>query len=354
MIHIDGSYGEGGGQIIRSSLSLALVTGKPFTIAGVRARRKKPGLQRQHLAAVRAAAQVGNAEVRGAELGSTRFSFQPRCVRPGDYTFRIGTAGSTMLVLETLLPALIRENSPSTVCLEGGTHNPFAPPYDFIANTYLPVLRRMGSRVTSQLERYGFYPLGGGRVAVSVDGTPLVRGIELLERGKFVGGRVRAIVANLPQHIARRECDALARLTGWADDCFQVEQITQAHGPGNVVLIELHFAETTETIAAFGQKGVPAEEVAGEAWREAETYLASTAPVGTHLADQIMLPMAIAASHGCSSAYRTLPLSEHGRTHLAVIDQFLDVRTSVEQDDSECVVKIMPRDEGRHAGPVTT
>ncbi len=351
MIHIDGSYGEGGGQIVRSSLSLSLVTGKPFTIAGVRARRRKPGLQQQHLAAVRAAARVGNAEVRGAELGSTRFSFQPQSVRPGDYTFRIGTAGSTMLVLETLLPALIWENGPSAVCLEGGTHNPFAPPYDFIANTYLPVLQRMGSRVTPRLERYGFYPVGGGRVAVSVDGTPLMRGIRLLERGDFADGRVRAVVANLPEHIARRECDALARLSGWAEDCFQVEQVTQAHGPGNVVLIELHFAEMTETIAAFGRKGVPAEEVAREAWLEAEAFMASDAPVGTHLADQLMLPMAIAASHGCSSAYRTLPLSEHSRTHLAVIDQFLDVQTSVEQDGSECVVTISPRDEGRHTGP---
>lgn len=353
MIHIDGSYGEGGGQIIRSSLSLSLVTGKPFTIANVRAGRSKPGLRRQHLAAVRAAARIGDAEVRGAELGSARFSFQPRQVRAGDYTFHIGTAGSTMLVLETLLPALLWENSSSTVCLEGGTHNPFAPPFDFIANTYLPVLRRMGGRVTSRLDQHGFYPAGGGRAAVTVDVAPGMQGIDLLERGEFIGGRVRAIVANLPPHIAQRECDTLARLTGWAEDCFQVEQLNQARGPGNIVLIELHYAEITETITAFGRKGVPAEKVAAEAWHEAESYLAATAPVGTHLADQILLPMAIAATHGHRSSFRTLPLSEHSRTHIAVIDQFLDVRTSVAQHGSECEISIAPAGHTRQDTPAT-
>jgi RNA 3'-terminal phosphate cyclase (ATP) len=161
MLTIDGSQSEGGGQVLRSSLALSLVTGRPFAIENIRAGRKKPGLLRQHLTAVLAAAEVSAAEVEGAALASRRLLFRPGRVRAGDYAFRVGTAGSATLVLQTVLPALLLAEGESTLTLEGGTHNPMAPPVDFLENAYLPLVNRLGPRVKVQLVRPGFYPAGG-------------------------------------------------------------------------------------------------------------------------------------------------------------------------------------------------
>jgi RNA 3'-terminal phosphate cyclase (ATP) len=158
LLAIDGSHGEGGGQIIRTSLSLSLVTGKPFHVEHARANRAKPGLRPQHLTAVRAAAAIGNAQVEGAAVGSTEFTFHPGAVTPGDYTFNIGTAGSTTLVLQTVLPPLMIASAPSVLRFEGGTHNVHAPPYDFLERTFLPLVSRMGPQILIELGRYGFYP----------------------------------------------------------------------------------------------------------------------------------------------------------------------------------------------------
>src|SRR6476620_518674 len=166
VITIDGSVGEGGGQIIRNSLALSLVTGQPFRIVNIRAGRKKPGLLRQHLTAVQAANQIGDAAVDGAEMGSGEVVFRPEGIRAGDYRFAIGTAGSTTLVLQTILPALILAGAPSHLTLEGGTHNPLAPPFDFLAQTFLPHLARFGPTVTATLARPGFFPAGGGRLEI--------------------------------------------------------------------------------------------------------------------------------------------------------------------------------------------
>ena len=225
MLTLDGSLGEGGGQIIRSSLSLSLLTGKAFTITNVRGRRAKPGLRQQHLTAVRAAAEVSSATVKGASVGSSCLSFEPRNVRAGDYTFRIGTAGSTTLVFQTLLPAFLQCAAPTTLHLEGGTHNPFAPPYDFLAQAFLPLVNRLGPSVATQLDRHGFYPMGNGRFTARIQPSTELRGMDLLERGEIVRKRVRALVANLPTHIAERECHTIAQLSGWGRDCFHTEQV---------------------------------------------------------------------------------------------------------------------------------
>jgi RNA 3'-terminal phosphate cyclase (ATP) len=163
MITIDGSYGEGGGQILRTSLALSLVTGKPFSINNIRAGRKKPGLMRQHLTAVNAAAEIGSAAIKGNRIGSQEFTFEPEMIKPGNFHFAIGSAGSCTLVFQTILPALIIAGGPSEIILEGGTHNPFAPPFDFLAKAFLPVINRMGPKVDAVLEKPGFYPAGGGR-----------------------------------------------------------------------------------------------------------------------------------------------------------------------------------------------
>lgn len=343
-IRIDGAHGEGGGQMVRSSLALALVTGQPVLIENIRARRKKPGLQRQHLTAVTAAAEIGRARIEGAEIGSSRLVFEPHEVRPGDYHFDVGSAGSTGLVLETILPALVLAAGPSRVTLEGGTHNPLAPPFEFLAHAYLPLVERLGPRVTALLERPGFYPAGGGRATVSIQPAERLAGLELLDRGPTLDRQVRAVVANLPRHIAQRECHTILGLSGWNPGQFRAEEARGARGPGNVVLIELHSQHVTEVFAAFGQRGVPAERVASLAWSEAADYLRSGAPVGPHLADQLMLPLAIAAGlYGATSVYRTMPLTPHSTTHLDLVQRFLKISAQVEpQRDGDCVVRLGP------------
>ena len=203
-ITIDGSEGEGGGQILRTALALSLVTGRPFRIDGIRAGRRKPGLMRQHLTAVQGAAQVSGARVSGGDLGSRTLSFEPSQVRGGEYRLAVGTAGSATLVLQTVLPALLLAREPSRLTLEGGTHNPYAPPFDFLARTFLPILRRMGASIDVRLEMHGFYPAGGGRFAVAIEPCAALGRLSLLERGA-TRVTARAIVASLPETIAKRE-----------------------------------------------------------------------------------------------------------------------------------------------------
>src|SRR6185436_4161528 len=202
MLTIDGSFGEGGGQILRTALSLSLVTGKPFRIDNIRARRKNPGLLRQHLTAVNAATEISHAEVTGAGIGSRELTFAPGSVESGDYAFAVGTAGSTTLVLQTVLPALLIANGKSQLILEGGTHNPFAPPFDFLAQAFLPLVNRMGPQVTAELERPGFYPAGGGRIRVTIEPAGELKRLDISSRGEVLARRAKAVVANLPISIA--------------------------------------------------------------------------------------------------------------------------------------------------------
>ena len=235
MVTLDGSIGEGGGQILRTALGLSLVTGTPFRIERIRAGRSKLGLLRQHLTAVQAATAVGSAAVEGDELNSQSLTFTPSAVKPGDYKFAVGTAGSTTLVLQTILPALMTAAGPSRVVIEGGTHNPAAPPFDFLARVFLPLLARMGPRVEAVLERPGFYPAGGGRIVITIEPaasktlTPLV----LDTRGDTVTRRVVAIVANLDPRIGHRELQAARERLGWEDGSaeFEVRMMDQSNGP---------------------------------------------------------------------------------------------------------------------------
>ena len=196
MISIDGSFGEGGGQILRTALGLSLVTGQPFRIEKIRAGRRNPGLLRQHLTAVKAAAKIGQAEIAGVNIGSTQLTFTPGRVAHGDYQFAVGTAGSATLVLQTILPALLvsgDQDQQTQLTIEGGTHNPFAPPFDFLSQAFLPLLERMGVRVEARLERYGFYPAGGGRIEITIKPAKRLEPIELNERGKILNRRATAL-----------------------------------------------------------------------------------------------------------------------------------------------------------------
>jgi RNA 3'-terminal phosphate cyclase (ATP) len=324
VLTIDGASGEGGGQVLRTSLALSLVTGTPFRMTNIRAGRSRPGLLRQHLTGVRAAEAVGGAEVSGAELGSQELTFRPGRLRAGDYHFAVGTAGSATLVLQTVLPALLFASRPSTLLLEGGTHNPAAPPYDYLERVYLPLLDRMGPKVESALERPGFFPAGGGKFRVTVQPATL-KPLELLARGEVVRRSIRAVVAQLPFDIAKREAETARSLLGWAPEEARGETWKDSLGPGNVCAIEVESEHVTERFTSFGEKRVSAEAVAAQCAEEARRYLEAGVPVGEHLADQLLLLCALARG----GAFRTLPLDSHSETQLETFRHFLDVKVRV-------------------------
>ena len=323
MLTLDGNVGEGGGQILRTALALSLVLGQPFRVVNLRARRARPGLRPQHLVCVHAAAAVGGAEVTGAAIGSRDLTFSPRRVEPGDYRFDIGSAGSTTLVAQTILPALTMAERPSRLVISGGTHNPLAPPYEFLARAFLPLLVCLGARVEADLARPGYYPRGGGELVLRVTPGGPRTPLDLCERGPPRGCRATAAVADLPRHIAERELAVVARELGWAPSGLRVRIDPTGSGPGNVLVLEMEYARVTEVVAAFGRRGVPAEVVAVEAVREARAYLAGEAPVGSHLGDQLLLPLALAGG-----AFVTSTPSLHATTNAEVIGRFLADRLS--------------------------
>jgi RNA 3'-terminal phosphate cyclase (ATP) len=326
MLTIDGSHGEGGGQILRSSLALSIETGQAFRIENIRAGRKKPGLLRQHLTAVNAAMEVCGGKAQGAAMRSEALTFEPGEVRGGQYTFAVGTAGSATLVLQTVLPALMTAGEPSHLTLCGGTHNPWAPPVDFLDRALLPLLNRMGPRVTVELVRPGFYPAGGGEFVVTIEPAGQLNALEILERGEIVGRRAKAIVARLPESIAERELEKVHKKLGWAEEDLRVDVSRNSAGPGNVLLLEIASENITEVFTGFGQVDVPAESVAGHAIQQVQKYLGAGAPVGPYLADQLLVPMALAGGR-----FRTMGPTRHTRTNIELIRQFLDTRITTAQ-----------------------
>jgi RNA 3'-terminal phosphate cyclase (ATP) len=333
MIVIDGSQGEGGGQIIRSALALSLVTGSAFRVENIRARREKPGLLRQHLTAVNAAGTIGDAAMEGAQLGSMSLTFVPKRVRAGNYRFAIGTAGSTTLVLQTILLPLAMASETSEIEIEGGTHNPHAPPYDFMELAYIPLLRRMGVEMELELVRPGFYPAGGGEIRVRITPTQRLAPLEIKSRGELVTRCVRAVVANLPYTIAQREVQTAAEDLGWPEDCLQAHTLTGSVGPGNAVSVVVGSENVTDVFTAFGARGVQAEHVAHKAATQAKRYIDSGAAVGEHLADQLLLPLTLAGK----GSFTTTPLSGHSTTGIDVMRRFIDVPIDVESVSKEVV-----------------
>lgn len=325
---IDGSTGEGGGQVLRTALALSLVTGRSFRIEKIRAGRERPGILRQHLACVRAAVEMGGGEADGATLGSTELTFRPGRIRPGAYRFAVGTAGSVALVLQSVLPALLVTEGDFELEIEGGTHAEAAPPFEFLARAYVPALERMGARVELALGRHGFYPAGGGRMSVRVRGGRLSR-IELLERGEHVRTTARAIVAHLPHDIAERETHVLRQRLGLAESDARGEMIADSAGPGNAVLVAIECEGATEIVSAFGSVRRSAEAVASQAVQDTRRFLGSRVPVGEHLADQLLLPMALAGG----GAFRTMKPSRHARTNAEIIRGFIerDIRFTEER-----------------------
>ncbi len=334
MILIDGSQGEGGGQMLRTALSLSLLTQQPFRMNNIRAGRKKPGLLRQHLSAVLAAAEIGQAQTEGAQLGSQTLLFAPTIIKPGEYRFVIGTAGSGTLVFQTVLPALLTASMPSRITVEGGTHNQSAPPFDFLERCFLPVIDKMGPRVRLKLARYGFYPAGGGCFHAEIEPASKLSCFHLGIRGPVLRKRAVALIANLPGHIAERELQT-------AREMFSGEMETgiitakPSPGPGNVVMVEMTSESVTEIFTSFGQIGVTAENVAKQAVREAREYLVSDAVAGEHLADQLLLPLALAGA----GSFTASKLTEHTLTNMDVIRLFLPVHFETTQRDNHILIE---------------
>ena len=335
MITIDGSQGEGGGQILRTSLALSLVTGQPFQMEGIRAQRQKPGLLKQHLTAVEAAKTVGCAEVEEAALSSQTLEFRPGPVTPGNYRFAVGTAGSATLVLQTVLPALLTASGHSTLTLEGGTHNPMAPPFDFLARCFMPLIYRMGPAVELELRRHGFFPAGGGRFHARIDPAQKLSRLDLLDRGSIRGRQARVLVSKLPDRVGQRELSVIRdELTWRADECV-VEAVQYPVGPGNALVLAIEAEHVTEVFTGFGERGRPAEEVARTAIEAAKVWLEAGVPVDEHLADQLLIPMALAGG----GSFRTTKPSLHTTTNAEVIQRFVSIPIRTEQE-SELVWRV--------------
>ncbi|NIP28377.1 MAG: RNA 3'-terminal phosphate cyclase [Phycisphaerae bacterium] len=329
-VFIDGSTGEGGGQILRTSLTLSCITGRNLHIENIRAARRNPGLANQHLSCVRAACQICNGQSQGATKGSQVLDFQPGPIRSGDYHFDIGSAGSASLVIQTLLPALFLTGKPSTVTVIGGTHNPMAPPFDFLDETFLPAIVNAGFNGICTLLRHGFFPAGGGKITFNVlpwqKSTDQIINLCQPVRNFRVKGRI--YTARLPVRIAQRQRKLLlqSKLNIKNTDHIEVED---SDGPGNCVMIRLCGSERTTVFTAFGQRGKPSEEVINEVVNLAENFLACEAAVDRFLADQLLIYMALAQA----GSFTTNELSSHLQTNMEVIKEFLPVDFNVEHQE---------------------
>ncbi len=329
MIKIDGAIGEGGGQILRSAIGLSLVTQTPVRIENIRAGRRKPGLLRQHLTAVKAAKRISNADVRGDALGSTRLEFRPGRVQGGVFAFGVGTAGSTTLVLQTILPALMTANTSSTITIEGGTHNPYAPPFPFLNEVFVPMLRRMGVEISLSLDKYGFYPAGGGCFRVAVKPVARLIPLTLEQRGVLQDVEAVSYVSNLDVGIAERELHCLQQHLTISESQCQAVAVERAQGPGNIMTVLMKYQHGADMVTAFGEPNKRAEKVAAEAATAAKRYMSIDAPVGVYLADQLMVPFAMAGE----GVYVTGPLSRHARTNLEIVRKFRLSKIDVEPLD---------------------
>lgn len=337
MIEIDGSQGEGGGQVLRTALSLSLLTGKPFHLSKIRAGRPKPGLMRQHLTSIEAAVKISGAKTKGVLANSQEIFFEPGAIQAGDYFFAIGTAGSTTLVLQTILFPLFATGKPSTVIIEGGTHNPASPPFDFLERTFAPILRRHNLILDLKLERHGFYPAGGGRIVAHIIPGPKFNeasesstSLSMIETTTNHRFSATAIFANLATHIPKRELDIVREKLDLTEDRLKIREVV-ANGPGNALLIDVVAGNTVEVFTRFAEKNISAERVAGDLIREVMDFVSSQAPVGPHLADQLLLVLAYLGK----GEFLTGKPTRHTITNKDIINLFVEKKMNAEKIDDQ-------------------
>jgi RNA 3'-terminal phosphate cyclase (ATP) len=328
-LKIDGSTGEGGGQILRTALALAAVLQRSIEIYNIRGGRKRGGLRPQHLMAVKAMASVTRGRVKGAELGSERLYFEPQKIVPGDYAFDVGTAGSTSLVLQTMMPALLWASGPSRVVVTGGTHVPWSPSFHYLKAVFLPALSRMGVEATLELKRWGWYPKGGGKVVASISPARELHSLNMIQRGDLQDLSILSAVSNLPMSIGKRQQDeALRQLAARGYPSPRVSLVDgPSQGAGTAVFLRAGFEQSAAGFTSLGSKGKPAEAVAAEACSEVFAFMDSEAALDNHLADQLVLYMALAKGR---STVRAPAITGHLTTNMWVIEQFLPVRFDVD------------------------
>jgi RNA 3'-terminal phosphate cyclase (ATP) len=350
VILLDGSYGEGGGQVVRTSLTLSALTGQPLRLERIRAGRRKPGLRPQHLTGLRAVAKLCDATVEGAKLNSQEITFVPRSpVQAGTYTFDVaqaakgGSAGSVSLILQTVLLPLALATGTSQLTLRGGTHVAWSPPYDYLKRVYLPMLARIGIHAKVNIRKWGWYPLGGGEVQATVEGLGLVptqslpdsrlAALDLQHRGELLRVRGLSASSNLPKHIrARQEGAALQRLRSNGINA-RIDVIdAPSKGQGTVVFLWAEFENALAGFASLGERGKPAEQVAEEAAGDLLAFLRSDAALDRHLADQMVLPLVLATG---ASQFSTEAVTLHLLTNAWVVNQFLPGRVQVEGNEGE-------------------
>lgn len=326
-LRIDGAMGEGGGQVLRTALSLSLVTGTSIEIFNIRASRSKPGLRPQHLRAVEAAAEVGQAQIDGNRVGSGELRFAPKAILPGRYSFDIGTAGATSLVLQTLYLPLAKAREPSRVRITGGTHVPMSPCFHYLDLSWRWHLERVGVDVALRLERAGFYPPGGGIIHAAIEAGPRLGAMRRERRGALVAVRGLSASAKLPAHVAARQRErALLRLAERDVRARIVNERLEAGSPGSMLLLLAEFEHARACYFGLGERGKPAERVADEAVDALLAFLDGDGAVDEYLADQMLLPLALAKGE---SVLRTARITEHLRTNARVIGLFLPIEFAI-------------------------
>lgn len=341
-LEIDGAMGEGGGQVVRSTLAFSLLTGTPVRIVRVRDGREKGGLRHQHVAAIRAAAVIGRANVTGDAVGSREIVFRPHAVEGGKYVFDVGTAGSATLVFQTVvLPLLLRAARPSTIVFRGGTANPMAPPFFFLERVYVPLLRSLGADLSVALRTHGLYPRGGGAFEAHVAPSRLGP-LSLLQRGDAVAHEARFLVAGLRRSIAEREESTYAAAFAGTTPTVRtsIDDVGSATGPGNLAMAYLGHAGANEVVTRFGERGVSAEKVAALLADDVRAFLTSGVPVSEHLADQLVFPLAF----GSGGTFFTGPLSLHTRTQIDLLAHVTGVRVTTTPIGTNVIVEVPPLD----------
>lgn len=332
-LKIDGAQGEGGGQVLRTALTLSMLTNTNIEVTNIRARRNKPGLLRQHLTSVMAASEISQASTQGVELGSTAIRFAPKQIKAGDYRFVIGTAGSTVLVCQTVLLALALADSSSTVRFEGGTHNGMSPSLCFFEQSFLPILRMLGVRCELQVTSLGFYPAGGGKWQIHIQPTASLSPLDFTESRTLFGERgaacqAKALLSDLPESIGERELATAKKALGW-DLAESSLHDVPSPGSGNSLQLMLPASTHINMFEQFGQLGVSAERVAKRCAGNVKRFVKAHVNVEEFLADQLLIPMALAGK----GSFSTTKPSLHTLTNIAVIEQFLDVNFTVEQEN---------------------
>jgi RNA 3'-terminal phosphate cyclase (ATP) len=343
MIEIDGSEGEGGGQILRSALALSILTQRPFKLTNIRANRSKPGLQPQHLMSVRAAGTISGATYKGAAVGSAVLYFEPKALKAGNYTFTIGTAGATALVLHTVyLPLVLRGDKPSEVTITGGTHNQHAPCYHFLETTWAAYMARLGIKIELEMPRPGFYPRGGGEIRAVVHPCSRVKGLSLLSCPELTTAGGFSAFAGLPESVGKRQARRLSvRLKSEGVESHIPVEEWQAANPGSVAAVIFRQAPVPPLFFGLGERGKPAESVADDAADEAIAFRDAKCPVDPHSADQLLLPLAFSPD---ASEYRTSEITRHLTTNIAIIRRFVERDIQIDGNERESgIVRVAAR-----------